>query len=52
MVKWKRSVKPRSTSALPSALLIERKGESTYADVFRKVEKDPSLQDVGKKLNK
>ena len=37
---------------LPNTLLIERRGENTYADMLGKVKKDPSLQEVGKKVNK
>ena len=52
-MKWrKRLSKPCSKSALFNALLIERKCETTYADILRKVKNDPSLKDVGKNVNK
>lgn len=36
----------------PNAMVLQKKGETTYAEILRKVKNYPNLHDVGKKVDK
>lgn len=42
----------RSQHSLPNALIIQKKGELSYAEILSKVKKDTSLQEVGENVAK
>lgn len=45
-----RRKKPRRLK--PDAVIISAKGETTYADILRKIRNDPELEELGKEVNK
>lgn len=54
-VQWqtvqRKKKKERKKSHRPDAMIISAKGETTYADILRKMKADPGLQDMGKNVS-
>ncbi len=47
--KRRRGARKRKKSK-PDAILVEKRGESTYADILRKVKGDPNLKELGENV--
>lgn len=51
-VRSRKPPKRRSRPTLPDALVIQKKGDLTYAEILSKVKSDPALEELGKMVTR